>query len=94
MLAVLLVSALTIMLVLSYWACKYSYYGSVNYKIHNMLIKDVSWKHIIVFLLAALGTMAADQILNRQNKAVQEKICLAALAITCVLIFPLEHFMY
>lgn len=92
MLAVLLVSALTIMLVLSYWACKYSYYGSVNYKIHNMLIKDVSWKHIIVFLLASLGTMAADQILNRQNKAVQEKICLAALTITCVLIFSLGTF--
>lgn len=92
MLAVLLVSALTILLVLSYWACKYSYYGSVNYKIHNMLIRDVSWKHIIVFLLASLGTMAVDQILNRQNKAVQEKICLAVLTITCVLIFSLGTF--
>ena len=92
MLAVLLVSAVAILLVLSYWACRYSYYGSVNYNIHNMLIKDVSWKHIIVFLLASLGTVAVDQILNRQNKAVQEKICLAVLTITCVLIFSLGTF--
>ena len=92
MLAVLLVSAVAIMLVLSYWACRYSYYGSVNYNIHNMLIKDVSWKHIMMFLLASLGTVAVDQILNRQNKAVQEKICLAVLTITCVIIFCLGTF--
>ena len=89
MLGVLLVFELSIMLILSYWACRYSYYESVD---HNVLVKDAGWKHILLFLLASLATVGIDRILQKSDKIAQEKICVAALIITCTIAFFLGTF--
>lgn len=92
LLGVLLIFETAIMLVLSYWACRYSYYGSVNHKIPNILIKDVTWKHIVLFLAAALGTVGIDRILQKSDKITQEKICICTLTVTCIIAFFLGTF--
>ena len=40
LLGIFLVCLIPILLVLSYWSCRYSYYGTVDYSIRNLLIKD------------------------------------------------------
>lgn len=84
MLGVLLVFELLIMLILSYWACRYSYYESVD---HNIVVKDAGWKHIVLFILASLGTVEIDRILEKSDKIKQEKICIGVLIITCTIAF-------
>lgn len=41
LLGIFLVCLIPILLVLSYWSCRYSYYGTVDYSIRNLLIKTV-----------------------------------------------------
>lgn len=51
LLGILLVCALAMMMLLSYWACKYSYYGAVDGRTRGVLVGDKTWAHIAVFLL-------------------------------------------
>ena len=37
LLGIFLVCLIPILLVLSYWSCRYSYYGTVDYSIRNLL---------------------------------------------------------
>lgn len=46
LLGIFLVCLIPILLVLSYWSCRYSYYGTVDYSIRNLLIKDSTWMQI------------------------------------------------
>ena len=87
MLAVLLLFSVAIMLLLSYWACRSSYYNAESYNRSNLLIKDPVWKHVILFFVASLITVEIDRLLSRKSKIVQEKICLYALTVTCALLF-------
>lgn len=87
MLAVLLLFSVAIMLLLSYWACRYSYYNAESYNRSNLLIKDATWKHFVLFLAASLSTVGIDRLLSRKSGIVQEKICVGALAVTCALLF-------
>lgn len=89
MLGVLLLFELLIMLLISYWACRYSYYESVD---HNVLVKDASWKHIILFILASLATVEIDRTLQKADKITQEKICIGTLTVTCAIAFALGTF--
>ena len=50
LLGILLVCALAMMMLLSYWACKYSYYGAVDGRTRGVLVGDKTWAHIAVFL--------------------------------------------
>ena len=54
LLGIFLVCLIPILLVLSYWSCRYSYYGTVDYSIRNLLIKDSTWKHFVIFLLTSV----------------------------------------
>lgn len=87
MLGILFVCALPILLLLSYWACRYSYYGTVDYSIRNILVADSTWKHLVVYALAVAIVRAADRALMRTGRTVQEKLCLGALMVTCVAAF-------
>lgn len=49
LLGILLVCALAMMMLLSYWACKYSYYGAVDGRTRGVLVGDKTWAHIAVF---------------------------------------------
>ncbi len=89
LLGILLLCTLPIMALLAYWACRYSYYGTVNYSIRNILVKDTAWKHIVMFLLAVAVVWGLDRLLVRTSRAVQEKICLGVLTLTCVAAFVL-----
>ena len=79
LLEILLVCALPVMALLGYWACRYSYYGTVDYSIRNILVKDTAWKHILVFLLAVAAVWGLDRMLARTKRVQQEKICLGVL---------------
>ena len=43
LLGILLVCALAMMMLLSYWACKYSYYGAVDGRTRGVLVGDKTW---------------------------------------------------
>ena len=73
LLGIFLVCLIPILLVLSYWSCRYSYYGTVDYSIRNLLIKDSTWKHIFIFLLASVIVYEGDKWLTAQNQIKQEK---------------------
>ena len=89
LLEILLVCALPVMALLGYWACRYSYYGTVDYSIRNILVKDTAWKHILVFLLAVAAVWGLDRMLARTKRVQQEKICLGVLMLTVVAAFIL-----
>jgi len=89
LLGILLVCALPVMALLGYWACRYSYYGTVDYSIRNILVKDTAWKHILVFLLAVAAVWGLDRMLARTKRMQQEKICLGVLILTVVAAFIL-----
>lgn len=89
LLGILLVCALPVMALLGYWACRYSYYGTVDYSIRNILVKDTAWKHILVFLLAVAVVWGLDRMLARTKRVQQEKICLGVLILTVVAAFIL-----
>ena len=89
LLGILLVCALPVMALLGYWACRYSYYGTVDYSIRNILVKDTAWKHILVFLLAVAVVWGMDRMLTRTKRMQQEKICLGVLILTVVAAFIL-----
>ena len=92
MLGILFFCAIPILLVLSYWACRYSYYETTDYSIRNVLVSDSAWKHILVFLLAAAAVYGMDKFLTRRNRITQERICLWVLLATCVAAFLLGVF--
>ena len=79
LLGILLVCALAMMMLLSYWACKYSYYGAVDGRTRGVLVGDKTWAHIAVFLAASLCAMGIDKVLMKKDKSQQEKICLCTL---------------
>lgn len=89
LLGILLVCALPVMALLGYWACRYSYYGTEDYSIRNILVKDTAWKHILVFLLAVAVVWGLDRMLERTKRVQQEKICLGVLILTVVAAFIL-----
>ena len=89
MLGIFLICLIPVLLILSYWSCRYSYYGTVDYNMKNLLIKDSTWKHIIIFLLASAAVYVADKLLAAQNRVMQEKICICTLLITGVAAFIL-----
>ena len=84
LLGIFLVCLIPILLVLSYWSCRYSYYGTVDYSIRNLLIKDSTWKHFVIFLLTSVLVYEGDKWLNAQNQIKQEKICIYTLLATSV----------
>ena len=92
LLGILLVCVLAMMLLLSYWACRYSYYGAVDFGSRGLLVKDSTWLHIALFLMAALCTVGIDRLLNKYDRILQEKICLCTLTVTCVIAFFLGVF--
>lgn len=92
LLGILLVCALAMMILLSYWACKYSYYGAVDGRTRGVLVGDKTWAHIAVFLAASLCTMGIDKVLMKKDKSQQEKICLCTLIVTSVIAFILGVF--
>jgi hypothetical protein len=92
LLGILLVCALAMMMLLSYWACKYSYYGAVDGRTRGVLVGDKTWAHIAVFLAASLCTMGIDKVLMKKDKSQQEKICLCTLIVTSVIAFILGVF--
>ena len=92
LLGILLVCVLAMMLLLSYWACRYSYYGAVDFGSRGLLVKDSTWLHIALFLAAALCTVGIDKLLNRYDRILQEKVCLCILTVTCVIAFFLGVF--
>lgn len=92
MLAVLLLFAVAILLLLSYWACRYSYYNAETYNRSNLLVRDATWKHIVLFLILSLCTVGIDRLFTRKSKAVQEKICVCVLTVTCLFLFTLGVF--
>ena len=67
LLGIFLVCLIPILLVLSYWSCRYSYYGTVDYSIRNLLIKDSTWKHFVIFLLTSVLVYEGDKWLNAQT---------------------------
>lgn len=89
LLGIFLVCLIPILLVLSYWSCRYSYYGTVDYSIRNLLIKDSTWKHIFIFLLASVIVYEGDKWLTAQNQIKQEKICIYTLLTASVTAFLL-----
>ena len=89
LLGIFLVCLIPILLVLSYWSCRYSYYGAVDYSIRNLLIKDSTWKHFVIFLLTSVLVYEGDKWLNAQNQEKQEKICIYTLLATSVTAFLL-----
>lgn len=89
MLGIFLICLIPILLILSYWSCRYSYYGTVDYSMKNLLIKDSTWKHIVIFLLASVAVYGGDKWLTAQNKIKQEKICIYTLLVTGVAAFLL-----
>lgn len=89
LLGIFLVCLIPILLVLSYWSCRYSYYGTVDYSIRNLLIKDSTWKHFVIFLLASVIVYEGDKWLTAQNQIKQEKICIYTLLATSVTAFLL-----
>ena len=89
LLGILLVCALPVMALLGYWACCYSYYGTADYSIRNILVKDTAWKHILVFLLAVAVVWGLDRMLTRTYRVQQEKICRGALILTGIAAFIL-----
>ena len=62
LLGILLVCALAMMMLLSYWACKYSYYGAVDGRTRGVLVGDKTWAHIAVFFAASLCTIVTSVI--------------------------------
>ena len=92
LLGILLVFALAMMMLLSYWACKYSYYGAVDGRTRGVLVGDKTWAHIAVFLAASLCAMGIDKVLMKKDKSQQEKICLCMLIVTSVIAFILGVF--
>ena len=89
LLGIFLVCLIPILLVLSYWSCRYSYYGTVDYSIRNLLIKDSTWKHFVIFLLTSVLVYEGDKWLNAQNQEKQEKICRYTLLATGMTAFIL-----
>ena len=89
LLGIFLVCLIPILLVLSYWSCRYSYYGTVDYSIRNLLIKDSTWKHFVIFLLTSVLVYEGDKWLNTQNQEKQEKICRYTLLATGMTTFIL-----
>lgn len=73
LLGIFLVCLIPILLVLSYWSCRYSYYGTVDYSIRNLLIKDSTWKHFVIFLLTSDLVYEGDKWLNAQNQKNRKK---------------------
>lgn len=55
------------MMLLSYWACKYSYYGAVDGRTRGVLVGDKTWAHIAVFLAASLCAMGIDKVLMKKT---------------------------
>lgn len=53
------------------------------------LIKDSTWKHIFIFLLASVIVYEGDKWLTAQNQIKQEKICIYTLLATSVTAFLL-----
>ena len=92
LLGILLVCVLAMMMLLSYWACKISYYGAVDGRSRGMLVKDKTWAHILIFLTTALCTVKIDELLMKKDKILQEKICLCTLIVTGVIAFALGIF--
>ncbi len=92
LLGILLLCALAMMMLLSYWACRYSYYGAVDFPARGRLIKDSSWKHLLLFAVAALVTVAIDELLQGKNEIRQEKICICTLTVTCAVAFVVGSF--
>lgn len=83
----LLVCTMLMMLLLSYWACRYSYYGAVDFRPRGLLVKDRTWKHLLLFLCAAFAAFGMDLLLQKQSKIMQEKLCICTLIVTCVIAF-------
>ncbi len=92
LLGILLICVLAMMMLLSYWACKISYYGAVDGRSRGMLVKDKTWAHILIFLTTALCTVKIDELLMKKDKILQEKICLCTLIVTGVIAFALGVF--
>ena len=92
LLGILLVCVLAMMMLLSYWACKISYYGAVDGRSRGMLVKDKTWAHILFFLTTALCTVKIDELLMKKDKILQEKICLCTLIVMGVIAFALGLF--
>ena len=92
LLGILLVCVLAMMMLLSYWACKISYYGAVDGRSRGMLVKDKTWAHILIFLTTALCTVKIDELLMKKDKILQEKICLCTLIVMGVIAFALGLF--
>lgn len=92
LLGILLVCVLAMMMLLSYWACKYSYYGAVDGRSRGVLVRDKTWAHIVIFLTAALCTVVIDEMLMKKDRILQEKICLCTLTVTGVIAFILGIF--
>ena len=92
LLGILLICVLAMMMLLSYWACKISYYGAVDGRSRGMLVKDKTWAHILIFLTTALCTVKIDELLMKKDKILQEKICLCTLIVTGVIAFALGLF--
>ena len=92
LLGILLICVLAMMMLLSYWACKISYYGAVDGRSRGMLVEDKTWAHILIFLTTALCTVKIDELLMKKDKILQEKICLCTLIVTGVIAFALGVF--
>lgn len=86
---IFLVCLMPILMILGYWSCRYSYYGTVDYSMKNLLIKDSTWKHIFIFLLASVIVYEGDKWLTAQNQIKQEKICIYTLLAASVTAFLL-----
>lgn len=89
LLGILWVCVLAMMMLLSYWACRYSYYGAVDFKSRGLLVRDSTWRHIVLFLAISLCAVVMDEVLNKNDRILQEKICLCILMLTCVTAFTL-----
>lgn len=89
LLGILWVCVLAMMMLLSYWTCRYSYYGAVDFKSRGLLVRDSTWRHILLFLAISLCAVEMDEVLNKNDRILQEKICLGILMLTCVTAFIL-----
>lgn len=89
LIVMLLAGAAIVFAFLSYAACRYSYYTIDNNEFSSVLIPDASWKHIVLFALAAYMVYAGDVLLQKQSKQLRERTCKLFLYVSCALIFVL-----
>lgn len=75
-----LICSSCIFALLSFWACRYSYYSQKDYSQPILLMKDSVWVHIALFA-ALCGAVKILDMLLRENLSdkTQEKVCLVVL---------------